>query len=228
MAMMTNNETRQEIETLLPWFAAGTLDPKDAERVERALMSDPVLSRDFDLVRDELAETIRLNESLGAPSARAMARLFEKIDAEPAREPVVAPSLGIAARVSDFIASLSPRTLAWSGAAAAFAILLQAGVITGVLLNERGGQGRYDTVAAPQSAPAEAGTFALVRFAPQANAGDITKFLEDHKASIVSGPAAGGLYRVRVAATAVPQDEAARLVKQLQDDKIIGFAAPAP
>lgn len=226
--MMTNNETRQEIETLLPWFAAGTLDPKDAERVERALMSDPVLSRDFDLVRDELAETIRLNESLGAPSARAMARLFEKIDAEPARAHVVAPSLGIAARVSDFIASLSPRTLAWSGAAAAFAILLQAGVITGVLLSERGGQGRYDTVAAPQGAPTEVGTFALVRFAPQASAADVTKFLEDRKASIVSGPAAGGLYRVRVAATVVAQDEAARLVKQLQDDKIIGFAAPAP
>ena len=63
---------REEIEHLLPWHAAGTLSRRDAERVERALASDEELVRRFNLVREELTETIHLNESLGAPSARAM------------------------------------------------------------------------------------------------------------------------------------------------------------
>jgi len=77
---------REEIEYLLPWHAAGTLSRRDAERVERALASDHELARRFDLVREELSETIHLNESLGAPSARAMEKLFAAIDAEGAHK----------------------------------------------------------------------------------------------------------------------------------------------
>jgi hypothetical protein len=57
---------------MLPWHAAGTLDRCDAECVERALAEDSELARRYELVREELAETIRVNEMLGAPSARAM------------------------------------------------------------------------------------------------------------------------------------------------------------
>ena len=63
---------RQEIEALLPWHAAGTLSRRDRERVERAIASDSELARRLTLVREELHETIHLNESLGVPSARAM------------------------------------------------------------------------------------------------------------------------------------------------------------
>src|SRR6202045_1159835 len=84
-------DDRQEIENLLPWHAAGTLSRRDAERVERALASDQELVRRFNLVREELTETIHLNESLGAPSGRAMEKLFSAIDAEGAlkRKPVL-------------------------------------------------------------------------------------------------------------------------------------------
>ena len=57
----------QEIEELLPWHAAGTLSRRDAQRVEEALARDPELARRYALVRDELGETIHLNETLGAP-----------------------------------------------------------------------------------------------------------------------------------------------------------------
>ena len=77
-----NISEREEIETLLPWHAAGTLGRRDADRVERALSQDPELTQRFGLVREELSETIHLNETLGAPSARAMDRLFAAIDAE--------------------------------------------------------------------------------------------------------------------------------------------------
>ena len=66
-----NEKERHEIEALLPWHAAGTLSCCDADRVEQALAGDCELARRYDLVRQELAETINLNEALGAPSARA-------------------------------------------------------------------------------------------------------------------------------------------------------------
>jgi hypothetical protein len=225
--MNANTKERDEIsdvEAMLPWFAAGTLSRKDAARVEDALARDAELSRRFELVREELGEAIRLNESLGAPSSRAMKTLFEKIDAEAPRQGTT--SLGIANRISEFVASLSPRTLAWSGAVAALAIVLQAGIITGVLMNERS-DNNFQTASYERGAPAMAqGSFALVRFAPEASAADITKFLEENKLTLVDGPKSG-LYRVRVAATGLPKEELARLVKQLQDNKVIGFAAPA-
>ena len=219
-AMKQEAPERQEIEALLPWHAAGTLSRRDAERVEEALARDPELARRYALVRDELGETIHLNETLGAPSARALEKLFAKIDAEPARPKV---SAGLGSRISEFFASLTPRTLALASGAAALAILVQAGFIAGVMLNETKTSG-YQTASAPTAAP-DVGTFALIRFAPQASADEVTKFLESNKLSIASGPTAGGLYKVRVAVTGIPKAELARIVKKLQEDKVVGFIA---
>ena len=121
-----------EIELLLPWHAAGTLNARDARRVEEALARDPGLARQFAVIREEYAETIHLNESLGAPSARAMQKLFAAIDAEPVRKPSLTSR--ISTGIAQFFASLSPRTVAWSAGAAAVALLLQAGVIGAVLM----------------------------------------------------------------------------------------------
>ena len=82
-----------EIEMLLPFHAAGTLNARDARRVEDALAGDPELARQYAVIREEYAETISLNESLGAPSARAMQKLFAAIDAEPVRKPSLSVSL---------------------------------------------------------------------------------------------------------------------------------------
>src|ERR1700722_18628668 len=114
--MATSKKIREqepgEIEMLLPWHAAGTLNARDSRRVEDALAGDPELARQYSVIREEYAETIDLNESLGAPSARAMQKLFAAIDAEPAHAPQA--SFKVASRVAAFFASLSPRTLAWS------------------------------------------------------------------------------------------------------------------
>ena len=219
-AMKQEAPERQEIEALLPWHAAGTLSRRDAQRVEEALARDPELARRYALVRDELGETIHLNETLGAPSARALEKLFVKIDAEPARRQA---SLNLGSRISEFFASLTPRTLALASGAAVLAILVQAGFIAGVMLNETKTSG-YQTASAPATA-ADAGTFALIRFAPQASADEVAKFLESNKLSIASGPTAGGLYKVRVAVTGIPKAELARIVKKLQEEKVVGFIA---
>jgi hypothetical protein len=214
---------RSEIEHLLPWHVAGTLSRRDTQRVEDALARDPELARRYALVRDELGETIHLNETLGAPSPRAMEKLFAAIDAEPDRRQ--AGSFNLGGRVSEFFASLSPRTLAWSASAAAIAILLQAGLLADIALKETKTAG-YQTASAPSTDPG-AGAFTLIRFAPQASSDDITRFLEANKLSIAAGPMAGGLYKVRVAVTGIPKGELANIVKKLQADKVVGFIATA-
>jgi hypothetical protein len=219
-AMKQEAPERQEIEELLPWHAAGTLSRRDAQRVEDALANDPELARRYALVREEFGETIHLNETLGAPSARPLEKLFAKIDAEPERRRAV--SLNLGSRIGEFFASLSPRTLAWSAGAAAIAILLQAGLLADIMLKET--KTGYETASAPTTDPG-VGAFTLIRFAPQATSDDVTKFLEANKLSIAAGPMAGGLYKVRVAVTGIPKGELANIVKKLQQDKVVGFIA---
>jgi len=90
-----------EVEMLLPWHAAGTLNARDARRVDEALARDPGLAKQYAAIQEEYAETIHLNESLGAPSVRAMQKLFAAIDGEPARKPSV--SFDISARIAGLV-----------------------------------------------------------------------------------------------------------------------------
>ena len=100
-----------EIEMLLPWHAAGTLNARDARRVDEALARDPELAKQYAVIREEYAETIHLNESLGAPSARAMQKLFEAIDGEPVRKPSVTSRIARGSRNS----SPAFRRARWPG-----------------------------------------------------------------------------------------------------------------
>jgi hypothetical protein len=75
---------RHKIEDLLPWHATETLSRRDADRVEQALAGNRELAQRYELVRQELAGAVLLNETLGAPSARAMEKLFAAISAKEA------------------------------------------------------------------------------------------------------------------------------------------------
>jgi anti-sigma factor RsiW len=218
----TDKDLPGDIEALLPWHAAGTLSSHDSERVEDALARDPELARRYVMVRDELGETILLNETLGAPSARAMETLFKKIDAEPAHPMKSRLSLG--ARVTSFVAALSPRTLAYAGGVAVLAIVLQAGIIAGVMLNERAGTGSYQTASAPGAMAA--GSYVMARFAAQASANEVTEFLEPNKLSVAGGPAPGGLYRLRVSDAKLTKEQVAGIARRLQQDKRIDLIVP--
>lgn len=220
-----------EIETLLPWHAAGTLNARDARRVEEALARDPDLARQYAVIREEYAETIHLNESLGAPSARAMQKLFAAIDGEPVRKPSVASR--ISTSIAQFFSSLSPRTMAWSAGAAALALLLQAGVIGTVLMKGQTYQTASLTVNERAAAPMTrelgvAGTppRALVRFAPDAKMSDINALLETYQATVVGG--ANGLFRLQFGGKSMGKDEVASLMSKLRGEKIVSLAESAP
>jgi hypothetical protein len=222
--------TRDDLEALLPWHAAGTLNSRDADEVEQALASDAELARRFAIAQEEMTETILLNEALGAPSARVMDNLFKAIDKErkSARAPAAA-SGGLSAWLADLF---TPRTLAWAGSAAAVIILLQVGVIAKLVLQDRGGgEATYDTASYQEKTRGlEIGAFALVRFAPQASIADITRFLDSRGAQIVDGPrpgGPGGMYRVRIANSRLLKNELDQAVKEFQSaSNLVSFAAP--
>src|SRR5215471_1410011 len=128
--MNTTNQrmSADDIEALLPWYATGTLDRSEAAQVEAALAADPGLARRLDLVREEMTEAILLNEALGVPSARVMENLFKAIDKERKGTRTSTERGGLG-----WLADLfTPRAFAF--AAAVIVIMLQAGVITKLLL----------------------------------------------------------------------------------------------
>jgi anti-sigma factor RsiW len=234
-----------EIELLLPWYAAGTLKPGDIKRVEEALASDPALARQYAAIQREYAETIALNETLGAPSRRAMQKLFAAIDAEPTQ--AATPSRGLGRRLLGFFESLSPRALAWSASFGILLVLAQAGIIAAVLMrsqpatfqtaslniSDRGlpepltrAIGRQTRAIGPTQLSA-ASVHALVRFAPDARISDITTLLNNYKATIIDG-ARGGLFTLQLGDRPMSQDEVSGLIARLQREKIVSLAVAAP
>jgi anti-sigma factor RsiW len=217
-----------EIEMLLPWHAAGTLNARDAKRVEDALADDPDLARQYAAIREEYAETIGLNESLGAPSARAMTKLFGAIDGEPVRKASL--SQNITSRFSGFFARLSPRTLAWSASFGALALLLQAGVIGAVLMKNQQ-PASFQTASLSTDGPmtrslGPEAPRALVRFAPDARVADINALLETYQASIVD--AHGGMFRLQFGTRAMSKEDIATLMNKLKGEKIVNLAVATP
>lgn len=158
---MLEHQEPGELEALLPWYAAGTLSGRDMRRVAEALERDPELARQYAAVLEEYASTIELNESLGAPSSKAMQKLFAAIDAEPAQSPqgsLRPAGQGFGSRFAAYVKSLSPKALTLSASLASMALVLQAGLIGAMLVWSPGGvqetgtyQPQYDRAPAPHS-----------------------------------------------------------------------------
>ncbi len=74
-----------EVELLLPWYAAGTLDPAAMREIEAAIAGDPELADRYEWARAEFAQETAIGDGAGAPSPNDVRTLFAKIDALPAR-----------------------------------------------------------------------------------------------------------------------------------------------
>ena len=158
-----------------------------------------------------------------------MQKLFAAIDAEPARTP--SASLRISTGIAEFFAGLSPRTLAFSAALGALALLLQAGVIGAILAKQQGGTFQTASLSGPKETLArtlgqETGPQAFVRFTPDARVSDITAFLDAHQAVIINSTV-GGMFRLQFGDRPMSKQEIAGLMTRLQNEKIVALAAPA-
>ena len=217
---------RRELEELLPFYANDRISAADKARVETALATDPELAARLEIIREDMAETILLNESLGAPSPRALDRLMAGIEAEPQQAPLLARARGgFLSWLGQWLAALPPRKLAYASAAALALIAIQGVALTGVAL--RGGGGGFRTASAPGTSSSE--RYVLLSFAPDARAADIAAFFKRYGASVVDGPRANGFFKVRVGdAKLTPAQVDAIAARMKAEAAIISFVAPAP
>jgi anti-sigma factor RsiW len=214
MAMSeTMLEEREEIEMLLPWYATGRLEPDELARVERYLAAHPEVARQLDLVRAERDEAVAVNEAMGAPSAGAAARLMAGLaTARPAWAAQRAVQ-GWAEHVRGLFVAPTAGAVRWAAIAVAVLVAVQAVTIAS-LLNERAGT--YQTASGGQAA-AEAGIAVLVVFADGARAAAIADLLAELDASIVDGPRAGGVYKVRLRTEDLSEPAREALVRRLAE-----------
>jgi len=183
---------REEMEMLLPWYVTGRLDAADLAKMEAYLARHPEVARQLDLARSERDETVAANEALGLPSAAATARLMSSLPAARPGWAAMRALRGGLQQVGDLLAAPTANAVRWAALAAAVLIAVQ-GIAIVSLLNERAGT--YQTASGGQSGD---GIALLVTFADDAKATAISQLLTDLDGSIVDGPKAGGVYKIRL------------------------------
>jgi len=217
---------RVALEELLPFYANGRISAADKARVEKALAADAELAQRLEIIREDMAETILLNESLGGCSPRALDRLMAGIEAEPRQQPLLARARGgLLSWLGSWLAAQPPRRLAYAGAAALVLIAIQGAALTSYVL--RGAGSGFETASVPGAQSSD--RYVLLSFAPEAKAGDIAAFFKRYDASVVDGPRANGFFKVRVGgATLTPAQVDAIAARMKAEAAIVSFVAPAP
>jgi len=199
------SEIPDEIEALLPWYAAGALSVEERARVEAALAARPELRVSLATLEEDRDETVSLNEALGAPSGDVWVRIAQGTTLKPR-------SLG-----QRFAALLGPRPLlSLAAATAALVVLLQGAAIVALLRPPS-----YATVTAGRST-----ADALVAFAPDAKMADVSALLESAGATLAGGPKSGGIYEIRLKAQPVTRAEIDAALKILSGSPFVKLALP--
>ncbi len=231
---VASDPKRRELEELLPFYANGRIAEADRARIEAALASDAELAARLEIIRDDMAETVLLNEHLGAPSPRVLDRLMAGIEAQPRQMPLLARARedlnnglagGFLGWLGGLLAAQSPRRLAYAGAFALALIVLQGAALTGLALRDAGGG--YQTASAPGTRASE--RYVLLSFAPEARAGEIASFFKRFDASVVDGPRANGFFKVRVGDASLSTAEVDAIAARMKAETgIVSFVAASP
>jgi hypothetical protein len=180
----------EENELLLPWLVNGTLSAEEKDRVESWLAAneDGEALRDFEAT---VRKQVRA-EQVGSPGAFGLRRLQKAIAEDRRAEASTTP-----------VQSANDNRW-WKPAiaAAAMIILVQGGVI----LDQFSKPAEYQPLGVEQPA----GVTLQVEFEPGATQQQISDLLRSLGISIVDGPAASGLYRLRLDDSATRADSAVR------------------
>jgi hypothetical protein len=189
------------IEQLLPWYVTGRLDASERADVENALKRFPELQAQLELIRAEMAGTVKLNEAMAMPRADATERFLDLVQkgvqrTAPAKP---APFKGLLEWLALQLAG-PPR---WAVAAAVLAIVVQAALIGGLVV-ERQGNGFHT---AGGSETLSEGTLVLARFSDGVTLAVLTERLAALDIAIVDGPKAGGMFTLRIGPDGMPVSE---------------------
>ncbi len=219
MSKPMTNETEvlseaDEFEALLPWYVSGKISAADKAKVDAYAAAHPEVRSHMVLARDEADDIFAANAQIEAPRD-ALDKLRASLASSPsARLHSVKASL--IDKLGLFLSGLAPRQLAYAGLSAAFAFAILGGSLGSLLSGgERAG---YQTAAGPGASMAK-GTFALVAFQPAAPAGTLSAFLAENKMTIVEGPKAGGIFRVRLSDDVLSKDATDACARKTQSPR---------
>jgi len=214
----TPRDEREEIEMMLPWYVAGTLDRAETRRVETYLRDHPEMQDHVNLVREEMEETIGVNESLGTPSPGALDRMMEQVEGD-ARPAVLTAGAGLWRRLAEAWADLTPRATAFAAACAVAIICVQAAVLFT-------GTKPFQTVSGPDEQVVQTGTFAQVMFEGTATVDQVNALMTAAGTKIVGGPKANGLYRIQLSDEALPEAKRTAQIERLQASGLVRTVLP--
>ena len=198
-----NMSRRDELEALLPFYLNGTLDGADLAVVEDWLATDPSAAAALEEAEAEFSGASAANDAIRPPTD-ALSRFSKALDAEAGPARAAAPS--VFARLWEGFMAI-PASVAWAAAAAAVALVLVQTVM------QPGGRGPVEIAGTGQADM----PFALVTFKADARLADVAAFLSGQDATIISGPAAGGVFKV-----GIPAETTADY------DRIVGLIAAQP
>jgi len=213
-----------DLELLLPFYAAGKLSPPETRRIEARLTGDAGFRRRLDLIEEERGQTVLLNDSIAPPLSATRERLFAMIDAEIAATPAGRAAHqgnhdgiaaggqeglrgGLRAWLAGLAAAITPRAMGYAVAGLAALAIVQAGVLAHLASAGRDRPDVYVTASAPV---APGGVHVLARFAPGVTMTAVAAWLRDNGMRIVDGPKPGDLWRLRIAADAAGKEAAMR------------------
>ncbi len=211
--MSNENEILSEADEfagLLPWYVAGKISAADRVKVEAFVRSHPEAEKQIAIAREEADIVFAENARIDAPHY-ALDKLMMSVAASPSAR-LHSAGTSLVDKLGSFLASFAPRQLAYAALAGALAMAIVAGGIGARLAQ---GPGAY-TVATGPGDSAGKGTFALVTLQPVVSAATLSSFLADNKISIVDGPRANGLYRVRVSSDVLTGDAAKAALDKLK------------
>ncbi len=217
----------EEFSALLPWYASGKISAADKARVEDYVHRHPEAAFELELAREEADAVFTANQQV-MPKRMSFDTLQAQVG-KTASARMGSFKTGFLDRIGTLIAGLTPRQLALAGMAAALALLLQTATI-GALINAVPGPGGggYETASGPSDASAK-GTYALVSFQAAAPAGTVSAFLAESGYSLVEGPKAGGIYRLRLGPAVLTDAARDAVIEKLKArTDLISFASAAP
>jgi len=202
----------------LPFYANGTLNPQETNRVEAHLEACVSCRTELARWRDVAAATRAGPE--WSPSPADFASLEARIDRADGRAHDA--GRGFRETVRSWFA-VTPSPLRWALATQAALVVL----LAGTLLLRPGGGKVYETLSTPENAAPSGRARLHVVFAEDATEREIRAALQEWKAVIVNGPSATGIYTVELPFAASDRrrvDEAVGLAKA---NAKIRFATPA-
>jgi len=167
--MSESNNDRHDADLLLPWFVNDSLTPEEQSQVNVQLHADADLVKEAEFLNN-LRGSVR-SRTTATPGEFGWRRLQRDIRREQKSSPTVNKW---------WLPAL---------AAAALVILVQGGV----LLNMLSGPATYEPAGVQTP-----GTVLQVRFQDNATAAQIAQLLKDIDGSVIEGPSAVGLFRIRL------------------------------